>query len=80
MKEIQLRDAKATLSRVVDDVLAGEPAIITRHGKKAAVVLSWAEFERLSKIPSFGWLVTNSPLEADDLPRRKPARALKNPF
>ena len=40
MKEIQLKDAKATLSAVVDQAIAGEPAVITRHGRKAAVVLS----------------------------------------
>jgi antitoxin (DNA-binding transcriptional repressor) of toxin-antitoxin stability system len=31
MREIQLRDAKASLSAVVDDAVRGEPAIITRH-------------------------------------------------
>ena len=33
MREIQLRDAKASLSAVVDEAVRGEPAIITRHGK-----------------------------------------------
>jgi prevent-host-death family protein len=32
MREIQLKDAKATLSFVVDDAVRGKPAIITRHG------------------------------------------------
>jgi prevent-host-death family protein len=34
MREIQLRDAKARLSVVVDDAVRGEPAIITRHGRR----------------------------------------------
>jgi len=34
MREIQLKDGKATLSSVVDDAVAGEPLIITRHGKR----------------------------------------------
>ena len=67
MREIQLRDAKASLSAVVDDVLRGEPAVITRHGKPEAVILSFAEWERLSHVPSFGQLLMAAPLSADDL-------------
>jgi len=33
MREIQLRDAKANLSAVVDEAMQGKPAVITRHGK-----------------------------------------------
>lgn len=77
MKELQLRDAKANLSRVLDDALAGEPAIITRHGRKEGVLLSYSEYEKLTRVPSLGWLLTNSPLEEGDLVERKPARALK---
>jgi prevent-host-death family protein len=74
MKEIHLTDAKATLSRLLDEVVAGEPAIITRRGKREGVLVSYSEFERLSRIPSLGWLLTNSPLEDGDLPERKPSR------
>jgi prevent-host-death family protein len=70
MREIQLRDAKASLSAVVDDALRGEPAIITRHGKKEAVVLSFKEWERLSQVPSFGRLLMAAPIEPGDLPER----------
>jgi antitoxin Phd len=77
MREIQLKDAKATLSHVLDEVVAGEPAIITRHGKREGVLISYSEFERLSRVPSLGWLLTNSPLEKGDLPDRRPARALR---
>lgn len=75
MKEIQLKDAKATLSHVVDAAVAGEPAVITRHGRKEAVVISYGEFQRLSRIPSLGWLITNSPLEDGDLQERRPTRS-----
>ena len=34
MREIQLRDAKASLSSVVDEAMQGKPAVITRHGKR----------------------------------------------
>jgi len=70
MREIQLRDAKASLSSVVDEAMRGEPAVITRHGKPQAVILSFAEWERLSQVPSFGRLLMSAPLEPDDLPAR----------
>lgn len=72
MKVIRLKDAKAALSRILDEVIAGEPTIITRRGKPEGVLISYSEFERLSRVPSLGWLLTNSPLEDGDLPRRKP--------
>jgi prevent-host-death family protein len=70
MHEIQLRDAKATLSKVIDDARHGEPSIITRHGRKEAVVLSFEEWQRLSSVPSFGRLLMEAPLEPGDLPER----------
>jgi antitoxin Phd len=70
MREIQFRDAKASLSAVVDDALRGEPAIITRHGKREAVILSFEEWERLSHVPSFGRLLMAAPISPDDLPAR----------
>jgi prevent-host-death family protein len=73
MQEIQLRDAKAHLSAVVDAAVRGEPAVITRHGRKQAVILSFAEWERLSRVPSFGRLLMAAPLEEGDLPTRDAA-------
>ena len=70
MHEIQLRDAKATLSAVIDQARRGEPSIITRHGRREVVVLSFEEWERLSRVPSFGRLLMAAPLEPDDLPAR----------
>jgi len=70
MHEIQLRDAKATLSAVIDNARQGEPSIITRHGKREAVVLSFEEWERLSRVPSFGRLLMAAPIEPGDLPER----------
>jgi prevent-host-death family protein len=70
MREIQLRDAKASLSAVVDEAMQGRPAIITRHGKRQVVVVSYEEWERLSTVPSFGRLLMAAPLTPDDLPRR----------
>jgi prevent-host-death family protein len=76
MREIQLREAKATLSAVVDDARRGEPSIITRHGKPEAVVVSFEEWTRLSRVPSFARLLMSAPLDPGDLTDRDetPAR------
>lgn len=76
MREIQLRDAKATLSAVVDQAVRGNPAVITRHGRREAVVLSFHEYEKLLHVPSLGRLLAAFPGEPDDIPPRskKPSR------
>ncbi len=70
MREIQLRDAKANLSAVVDEAKRGKPTVITRCGKRQAVIVGYEEWERLSAVPSFGRLLMAAPLMADDLPDR----------
>jgi antitoxin Phd len=77
MREIQLKNARATLSSVVNDAVAGKPSIITRHGKHVAVVVGLKEWEHLTQVPSFGRLLMSAPLSISDLPRRnrKPIRS-----
>jgi prevent-host-death family protein len=79
MKELQLRDAKATLSAVVETAQRGEPTMITKHGRPAAVVVSYEEWTKLkSKVPSFADLLLAVPeLAADELPKRRPARIIR---
>ena len=79
MREIQLKDAKASLSSLVDEATRGEPSIITRHGRPEAVVVGFKEWERLTHVPSFGRLLMSAPIEPRDLPRRnrKPIRRVK---
>jgi antitoxin Phd len=76
MRKTQLKDAKANLSAVVDQAMRGKPSVITRHGKPEAVVLGFAEWERLSNVPSFGRLLMAAPLDERDLPDpdRRPMR------
>ena len=71
MHEIQLRDAKATLSAVIDQARQGQPSVITRHGRPEAVVLSFEEWQRLSRVPSFGRLLMAAPIEDTDLAPRQ---------
>jgi prevent-host-death family protein len=77
MRKVQLKDAKANLSAVVDQAIRGKPSVITRHGKPQAVIVGFADWERLSRVPSFGRLVMSAPLESGDLPERNrtPLRA-----
>jgi antitoxin Phd len=79
MRQIQLKDAKATLSSVVDDAARGDPSIITRHGKPEAVVVGFKEWERLARVPSFGRLLMSAPVSPRDLPKRNrsPTRRAK---
>lgn len=43
MQELQLRDAKAQFSAVVDAAEKGEATVVTRHGTPVAVVVGHAE-------------------------------------
>ena len=81
MKEMQLREAKATLSAVVEAAENGEPTTITKRGRPAAVVVSHAEWTRLKKrVPSFAdLLLAVPPLHPEDLPKRRPARVMRDP-
>jgi prevent-host-death family protein len=44
-----LADAKAHLSEVVESALKEGPQVITRHGRKAVVVVAAEEWERKTK-------------------------------
>ena len=70
VRKIQLKDAKANLSAVVDEATRGRPSLITRHGKPEAVVVGFADWERISRVPSFGRLLMSAPFEPGDLPER----------
>jgi antitoxin Phd len=73
MRKVQLKDAKAKLSAIVDQAALGKPSLITRHGKPEAVVLGFADWERLSQVPSFGRLLMSAALEPADLLERNRA-------
>ena len=79
MKKLQLREAKASLSAVVDAAERGEATTITKHGRPAAVVVSHKEWTKLQgKIPSFADILLAVPeLSMEDLPERRPARIVR---
>lgn len=52
----QLQDAKNKLSRVVENAVNEGPQIITKHGVEVAIVMSYAEYQKM--IASRGKLST----------------------
>jgi prevent-host-death family protein len=48
MKSWQIQDAKAHLSELVRDAEQTGPQSITRHGREVAVMVSRADYERLT--------------------------------
>jgi prevent-host-death family protein len=69
-KDLQLKDAKATLSAAVDAAARGQTYVITRHGRPEAVLLGYRQWKRLSRVPSFGRLLMAAPAAAGELPPR----------
>jgi antitoxin Phd len=79
MKTVQLQDAKARFSALVDDAVAGKPVTVTRHGKPVAVLISAEEWKRVSEMaPTFADLLLSFPGEPRDISARsrKPMRAI----
>ena len=69
-----MQRAKNQLSAVIDAARAGEPQIVTRHGKPAAVVLKFEDYERLKALeakalPSFTDLLLAMPQDDGDFGR-----------
>jgi antitoxin Phd len=63
VRTLRLRDAKASLSAVIEAAERGEATTITKHGKPAAVVVPIEEAKRLypSEQPSFAALLMGIP-------------------
>jgi antitoxin Phd len=77
MRSIQIRDAKAKFSALVEAAEHGRPTMITRHGRPAAVLVPVADARRLypADRPSFVDLLLSFPdgieLERDRTPLRE---------
>lgn len=77
MKTVHLREAKATFSAVVDAALKGEPTIVTKHGKAAAMIVPVDDGRRLypEDRPSFADVLMDFPgpldVERDQTPPRE---------
>ena len=71
MREISTKRRQGEAFRRCLRRVRGEEIVITRHGRREAVVISWATWRRLSNVPSFGRLLAAAPLDDADLPARE---------
>jgi prevent-host-death family protein len=78
MRTWQLQEARSRFSELVSAAVASGPQRVTRHGKAAVIVVSETDWDEVTrKIPSFGQLLAQFPLDPEDLAERRPARALR---
>ena len=64
----QIQEAKNKFSEVVDKACEGDPQVITRRGAEVAVVISLAEYKRMSAPKqSLVEFLLNSPLAGSEL-------------
>ena len=82
MRTWQVQKARQQFRQLFDDAVEKGPQRVARQGKRSVIVVSEEEWNRLSDaVPSFGDLLASCPIEPDDLPERRPARALqRRPF
>ena len=70
MREVQLRDVKASFSAVVEKAAQGEGTVVTRHGRPMAVIVGYEEWRRLSGArPSFADLLLGFPGDGGEVAR-----------
>ncbi len=70
MREVNLETAADAFEEIVAEAIEGEDIVLTREGRREAVVISWTAWERLSRRSSFGRLLASSPLEEGDVAPR----------
>lgn len=74
----QLQEAKNKLSAVVERALSDGPQLITRRGAEVAVLLSWAEYRKLTmgqqKLSEF---FRQSPLAGAEIDLERDASAVR---
>lgn len=79
MRTWQVQEARRQFRQLFDDAIEKGPQRISRQGKRAVVVVSEDEWNRLSDaIPSFGELLAACPIEPENLPKRRPARVFRD--
>lgn len=79
MRSVQLRDAKAQLSALIDAADKGEATIVTKHGRPAAMVVPIADARKLypENKPSFAELLLSIPHEVPFERDRAPVRKVR---
>lgn len=79
MRTVQIRDAKARFSALVEAAEHGQPTTITRHGRPAAVLVPVEDARRLypETDPSFADLLLSFPGGAEFDRDRTPLREVE---
>jgi prevent-host-death family protein len=76
MREVGIREAKASLSNIIRRAAGAEVTVVTRYGAPVAVVLGHGEWQRLtSGRPGFADLLLSFPKDSELCRDDKPARA-----
>ena len=77
MKTWSITEARANFSRVFDEALKYGPQRIARRDSEPIVMVAESDWKRLAaEYPTIADLILNAPFEPDDLPERRPARAV----
>jgi prevent-host-death family protein len=77
----QLQDAKNKFSKVIDDAIHEGPQLITRRGAEVAIVLSYAEYQRMvAAKPPLSDFFQNSPLAGEELDLSRDQSGLREEF
>lgn len=77
MKSWSIAEAQASMSDVCDAALQNGPQKIELREGVSVVMLSERDWTRLaSEYPTVAELILKCPIEAEDLPRRHPARVI----
>lgn len=75
-----ISEARAHISDLFEAAIAKGPQRVTRRDNRTVVVVSEADYARLGeRRGSFADYLLNCPIDPDDLPRRRPARAARAP-
>jgi hypothetical protein len=72
-----ITEARANISTVFDEAIKDGPQRIERRDSEPVVMVAESDWKRLTAAyPTMADLILNSPIDEDDLPERRPARAV----
>ena len=79
MKTLHLKEAKTTFSAIIKSAQHGEPTIVTKHGRPAAMIVPIVEGRKLfpDDRPSFAELLLSIPHELEIERDRSPSREIE---
>jgi antitoxin Phd len=79
MRTWQLQEARSRFSELVSEALVRGPQRVTRHGRSAVIIVSEEQWNEITqKVPSFGRMLAECPVDPDDLRTRRPARVFRS--